>query len=56
MKAKEQMNIITKELISRTLLGQCSANNAEYAKLYQDYKKWEAIEKRGECRGLQVTL
>ena len=54
--AKKRMSELSKELLQRTMLGQCSANNAEYAKLYRYYKKWEAIERnnRGECRGMTI--
>ena len=54
--AKKRMHALSKELLQRTMLGQCSANNAEYAKLYRCFLKWEQIEKdnRGECRGMTI--
>lgn len=54
--ANNRMSAISKELMQRTMLGQCSANNAEYAKLYRCYKKWEQIERnhRGDCHGMSI--
>lgn len=54
--ANDRMSAISKELMQRTMLGQCSSNNADYAKLYRYYKKWESIERnnRGECRGMTI--
>ena len=33
------------------------ANNAEYAKLYRCFKKWEQIERnhRGDCHGMSIN-
>lgn len=54
--ANDRMSAISKELMQRTMLGQCSANNAEYAKLYRCFLKWEKIERnnRGGCRGITI--
>lgn len=54
--ANDRMSAISKELMQRTMMGQCSANNAEYAKLYRCFKKWEQIERnnRGECHGMTI--
>lgn len=54
--ANDRMSAISRELMQRTMLGQCSANNEEYAKLYRCFLKWEKIERnnRGVCHGMSI--